>query len=116
MRSVWQGGSARNTTKANDSVTTNAEDYIIYDLIALTDESTNTRTLTKFQVFHKTNSVGIVIVDTSKEKKVPQGGGFIKAAYFEDPLLSSPMNKVFFGWFCDCAFSIWCRTQLRRVW
>ena len=75
-----------------DTVTDLAEDYIIHDLIGLVED--NESSLQKFQVFHDT--VGNV-VDTSKVKKVPQGGGFIKAAYFET---GPPLNdKVFLDGF-----------------
>ncbi len=72
------------------TVTDLAEDYIIHDLIGLVED--NGTSLQKFQVFHKTN-----VVDTSKVKQVPQGGGFIKAVYFET---GPPLNdKVFLDGF-----------------
>ena len=85
-----------------DNVTTLAEDYIIHDLIGLVED--NASSLQKFQVFHDTMGN---VVDTSKVKEVPQGGGFIKAAYFIDPLAAPPNDKVFSRWFCGCDFTIW---------
>ena len=75
------------------TVTDLAEDYIIHDLIGLVED--NKSSLQKFQVFH--DAVGNV-VDTSEVKKVPQGGGFIKAVYFETGG-SPPNDKVFLDGF-----------------
>ena len=74
-----------------DTVTDLAEDYIIHDLIGLVED--NESSLQKFQVFHKPG-----VVDTSEVKKVPQGGGFIKAVYFETGS-PHPNDKVFLDGF-----------------
>ena len=81
-----------------DTIDSEDERYVIHTLIGLREKNESNANIYMTFKDYDTSSPGHPIFDSTSIKAMPHGG-LIKYAYFEDPILTPPNNKIYIDGF-----------------